>query len=77
MLQCSIPCQTGAKMGFEEWKTLASAALSELHGIDPSRISEQVWRQLYIDNYAPRDAAEACRHVSHQHSHAALAAPPA
>ena len=63
-------------MEFEEWKTLAAAALSELHGIDPSRIPEQVWRQLYIDNHAPRDAADACRHVLHQHSHAALAAPP-
>ena len=76
MLQCNIGCRTGVKMEFEEWKTLAAAALSELNSIDPSHIPERVWRQLYIDNHAPRDAAEACRHVLHQHSHAELAAPP-
>ena len=55
-------------MEFEQWQELAAAALREVRGIDPSRIQERIWRQLYIDNYAPRDAAERAVAFLHQGS---------
>jgi hypothetical protein len=45
-------------MDFEQWKTAAAAKLERIYEIDPARIPVKVWRQLYVQNHAPRDAAD-------------------
>jgi hypothetical protein len=45
-------------MDFDQWKTAAAAELKRVHGIDATHISEKVWRQLYVQNHSPRDAAD-------------------
>jgi hypothetical protein len=43
-------------MDFSAWIKEAGADLRRVHGIDPARISEKVWRQLYVHNRPPSEA---------------------
>ena len=45
------------KMNFEQWKAAAGAVLHEQYGINPARIPNEIWRQLYLQNFEPREAA--------------------
>jgi hypothetical protein len=44
-------------MNFEQWKAAVEAVLHEQYGIDPARIPNKIWRQLYLQNFEPREAA--------------------
>jgi hypothetical protein len=44
-------------MNFEQWKAAAGAVLHEQYGINPARIPNEIWRQLYLQNFEPREAA--------------------
>ncbi len=54
-LVLSVGC--GWKMNFEQWKAAAGAVLHEQYGINPARIPNEIWRQLYLQNFEPREAA--------------------
>jgi hypothetical protein len=43
------------------WKALAAAALSRQHSIDPTKVPERLWNELYVSGCTPREAAERAR----------------
>ena len=44
-------------MNFEQWKAAVEAVLHEQYGINPARVANKIWRQLYLQNFEPREAA--------------------
>ena len=44
-------------MDYSTWRAQAAAELKRLHGIDAVRIPERVWKQLYVQNSSPPEAA--------------------
>lgn len=44
-------------MDYSAWRAQAAAELKCLHGIDADCIPERVWKQLYVQNSSPREAA--------------------
>jgi hypothetical protein len=48
---------SASPLSYPQWKAIAAAQLAE-KGIDPKRISERAWRNLYVNGYNPDRAAE-------------------
>ena len=44
-------------MNYATWRAQAAAELEHLHGIAANHIPERIWKQLYVQNSSPREAA--------------------
>ena len=45
-------------MEYATWRAQAAAALKRLHGIGADQLPERLWKQLYVQNSTPREAAD-------------------
>jgi len=43
---------------YSTWRAQAAAELKRLHGIAAERVSERIWKQFYVQNSSPREAAD-------------------